>query len=100
MLVHAFNPSTQEAGAGGSLSSSPAWSTEGVPGQPGLPEKPCLKKTKRKKKERDLGRREFISVTVPAAAGHRGDVKAGLEAAGYFTPAVKGREGVRPLACP
>jgi hypothetical protein len=28
VVVHAFNPSTQEAEAGGFLSSRPAWSTE------------------------------------------------------------------------
>jgi hypothetical protein len=28
MMVHAFNPSTQEAEAGEFLSSKPAWSTE------------------------------------------------------------------------
>ena len=36
VVAHAFNPSTQEAEAGGSLSSRPAWSTEQVPGQSGL----------------------------------------------------------------
>ena len=36
MVVHAFNPSTWRAEAGGSLNSKPAWSTERVPGQPGL----------------------------------------------------------------
>jgi hypothetical protein len=35
-VAHAFNPSTREAEAGGFLSSRPAWSTEWVPGQPGL----------------------------------------------------------------
>ena len=34
--AHDFNPSIQEADAGGSLSSGLAWSTEQVPGQPGL----------------------------------------------------------------
>jgi hypothetical protein len=34
VVVHAFDPSTQEAEASGSLSSRPAWST--VPEQPGL----------------------------------------------------------------
>ena len=34
--MHAFNPSTREAEANGSLSSRPAWLTEWVPGQPGL----------------------------------------------------------------
>jgi hypothetical protein len=36
MVAHAFNPSTWEAETGGFLSSRPAWSTERVPGQPGL----------------------------------------------------------------
>jgi hypothetical protein len=36
VVVHAFNPSTREAEAGGFLSSRPAWSTEWVPGQQGL----------------------------------------------------------------
>jgi hypothetical protein len=36
MVVHAFNPSTGEAEAGGFLSSRPACSTKWVPGQPGL----------------------------------------------------------------
>jgi hypothetical protein len=36
MVAHAFNPSTWEAEAGRFLSSRPAWSTEWVPGQPGL----------------------------------------------------------------
>jgi hypothetical protein len=36
VVAHAFNPSTWEAEAGGFLSSRPAWSTELVPGQPGL----------------------------------------------------------------
>jgi hypothetical protein len=36
VVAHAFNPSTGEAEAGRFLSSRPAWSTEWVPGQPGL----------------------------------------------------------------
>jgi hypothetical protein len=36
MVAQTFNPSTWEAEAGGFLSSRPAWSTEWVPGQPGL----------------------------------------------------------------
>ena len=39
-MVHAFNPSTWEAEAGEFLSSRTAWSTEWVPGQPGLYRKP------------------------------------------------------------
>ena len=36
VVVQAFNSSTQEAEAGGSLSLKLAWSTEQVSGQPGL----------------------------------------------------------------
>ena len=36
VVAHTFNPSTQEAEEGGSLSSRPAWSTERIPGQSGL----------------------------------------------------------------
>jgi hypothetical protein len=36
VVTHAFNPSTWEAEAGRVLSSRLAWSTEWVPGQPGL----------------------------------------------------------------
>jgi hypothetical protein len=36
VVAHNFNPSTQEAKTGRSLSLMPAWSTEQVPGQPGL----------------------------------------------------------------
>jgi hypothetical protein len=36
MMAYAFSPNTWEAEAGGLLSSRPAWSTEWVPGQPGL----------------------------------------------------------------
>jgi hypothetical protein len=49
MVVHAFNPSTREAETGGFLSSRPAWSTKFQDSQ-GYTEKPCLKKTKKKKK--------------------------------------------------
>jgi hypothetical protein len=47
MVVHAFNPSTWEAEAGGFLSSRPAWSTNGeFQDSQGYTEKPCLEKPK------------------------------------------------------
>jgi hypothetical protein len=49
MVAHAFNPSTREAEAGGFLSSRPAWSTELVPGQPGLHRETLSRKTKQNK---------------------------------------------------
>jgi hypothetical protein len=45
VVAHAFNPSTWEAEAGGFLSSRPAWSTEWVPGQPGLHRETLSRKT-------------------------------------------------------
>jgi hypothetical protein len=50
VVVHAFNPSTWEAQAGGFLSSRPAWATKGVPGELGLYREPCLKKRTTTKK--------------------------------------------------
>jgi hypothetical protein len=49
-VAHAFNPGTQEAEAGGFLSSRPAWSTEWVPGQPGLHRETLSRKNKQTKK--------------------------------------------------
>jgi hypothetical protein len=48
VVAHAFNPSTWEAEAGGFLSSRPAWSTEWVPGQPGLYRETLSRKNKTK----------------------------------------------------
>jgi hypothetical protein len=47
MVVHAFNPSTQEAEAGGFPSSRPAWSTEWVPGKPELHRETLSRKKKK-----------------------------------------------------
>lgn len=43
MVADVFNPRNGEAQAGELLSSRPAWSTMGVPGQLGYTMKPCLK---------------------------------------------------------
>ena len=53
MVVHAFETSTWEAEAGGFLSSSPAWSTELVPGQPGLHIKTLSRKKKKKERKKE-----------------------------------------------
>jgi hypothetical protein len=72
VVAHAFNPSTQEAEAGGFLSSRPAWSTKWVPGQPGLHRETPSRKTKKWKKKKkvsvccDVCR---ITGTVPAGRG-------------------------------
>jgi hypothetical protein len=58
VVVHAFNPSTREAEAGGFLSSRPAGLQSEFQDSQGYTEKPCLKKkqktknkTKKKKKQ-------------------------------------------------
>jgi hypothetical protein len=50
-VAYAFNPSTWEAEAGEFLSSRPAWSTERVPGQPGLNRETLSGKTKNKQQQ-------------------------------------------------
>ena len=51
MAAHAFNPSTQEAEAGRSLSSlKPRWSTQQVSGQPGLHRETLSQKQKEQNK--------------------------------------------------
>jgi hypothetical protein len=47
VVAHAFNPTTQEAEAGRSLSLRTAWSTEGIPGQPGIHRKVLSLKKKK-----------------------------------------------------
>jgi hypothetical protein len=50
VVVHAFNPSTREAEAGGFLNSRPAWSTSEFQDSQGYTEKPCLGRKKKKKR--------------------------------------------------
>jgi hypothetical protein len=50
VVAHAFNPSTWEAEAGEFLNLRPAWSTERVPGQPGLHRETLSRKSKNKTK--------------------------------------------------
>jgi hypothetical protein len=61
VLAHAFNPSTWEAEAGGFLSSRPAWSTELVPGQPGLHRETLSQKKKKKKRKEKKKHMIFFS---------------------------------------
>jgi hypothetical protein len=58
VVVQTFNPSTWEAEAGVFLSSRPAWSTKGVPGQPGLHRETLSQKKERKKEKKRNGRRK------------------------------------------
>jgi hypothetical protein len=53
MVVCAFNPSTWEAEAGGSLSLKPAWSTEIVPSQPGLHRETLSQKQNKTKQNKE-----------------------------------------------
>ena len=64
MVVHACNPSTGEAEAGGFLSSRPAWSTEWVPGQPGLDRETLSQKTEEREKEREKNKQKRGMITI------------------------------------
>jgi hypothetical protein len=63
VVAHAFNPSTQGAEAGRFLSSRPAWSTEWVPGQPGL-YREILSRKKTKNSETMIYARKWIQPEV------------------------------------
>jgi hypothetical protein len=58
VVAHAFNPSTWEADASGFLKSSPAWSTEYVPGQPGLHRETLFRKTKKEKNKKQTNKQK------------------------------------------
>jgi hypothetical protein len=58
VVAHAFNPSTWEAEAGRFLSSSPAWSTKLVPGQPGLHRETLSQKNKNSKQNKTNKQKE------------------------------------------
>jgi hypothetical protein len=53
MVADAFNPSTREAEAGRFLSLRPAWSTQRVPGQPGLHRETLSRKTNKQTNKQD-----------------------------------------------
>jgi hypothetical protein len=64
VMAHIFNPSTREAEAGGLLSLRPAWSTEWVPGQPGLHRETLSRKKPIKNKQTKikwLSQSQFLS---------------------------------------
>jgi hypothetical protein len=61
-VAHTYNPSTWEAEAGRFLSSKPAWSTEQVPGQPGLHRETLSQKTKNQNKNKKQKGKGKISV--------------------------------------
>jgi hypothetical protein len=68
VVAHAFHSSTWEAEAGGFLSSRPAWSTELVPGQPGLHRETLSQgrgKKKKKKKKKRLAAEKPTSMQKP-----------------------------------
>jgi hypothetical protein len=58
VVVHAFNPSTWEAEAGGFLSSRPAWSPKWVPGRPELYRETLSQKTKQNKKPTNQNKKQ------------------------------------------
>ena len=64
MVAHTFNLSTWEAETGGFLSSRTAWSTEWVPGQPGLHRETLSRKNQKKKKYRLILSAYIPEVTI------------------------------------
>jgi hypothetical protein len=69
-----FNPSARGSGAGGSLSSRPAWSTEWVPGQPGLhretlshnktkQQQKWKRRRRRRKRNKDQSQRSGVTIS-------------------------------------
>ena len=62
VVAQAFNPITWEAEAGGFLISIPAWSTEWVPGQPGLHRETLSRtnETKQNKKQKQQTKKENL----------------------------------------
>jgi hypothetical protein len=61
VMAHSCNPSTREAEASRSLLSlRPAWSTELVPGEPGLHRETLSQKKKKKKKRKEKRKRVGI----------------------------------------
>jgi hypothetical protein len=70
VLVHAFNPSTQEAETGGSLSLRPAWTMEQVSGSQGSTEKPVWEKNQNKQKDtfqiHTLSDQALLSIVLPS----------------------------------
>ena len=89
VVAHAFNSSTQEAEAGGSQSSRPAWSTEQAPEQPGPHREPLSPKRKGEEGRGVGGERKEKSVYQnghPRILVHcpREQTQASLEALGPF----------------
>ena len=59
MVAHTFNPSTWDAEAGGSLSSSPGWTSEQVPGQtPKLHRETLFRKSEKQNKTKQKNLKE------------------------------------------
>ena len=65
MVAHAFNSITWEAEVGGFLSSRPAWSTELVPGQPGLHRETLSRKTNKKTKTKNNKKKVTLCSDLP-----------------------------------
>ena len=67
MVAHTFNPITLKAEAGRFLSSRPAWSTKGGPGQQGIyretlePNKQTNKQTKNKNKNKQTNKQKRLT---------------------------------------
>ena len=70
MVAHTFKPSTQEAEAGRSLCLRPAWSTEWVPGQPGLHRETLSQKQTNKQKKTKKIKKKKKETILTVLKGH------------------------------
>jgi hypothetical protein len=70
VVAHAFNPSTWEAEAGRFLSSRPPWSTEWVPGQPGLHRETLSQKNKTKQNKTKQNKQKKCLIDLPISWRH------------------------------
>ena len=71
MVVHACNPSTWKTEAGRFLSSRPAWSTEWVPGQPGLHRETLSRKAQIKKSLGEIVMQWWCTPVIPTLRRQR-----------------------------
>jgi hypothetical protein len=70
-VAHSFNPRTWEAEAGRFLSSRSAWSTECVPGHPGLYRETLSQNTKKQKQKQKHGKPVFCNRSQVSSLGFR-----------------------------
>jgi hypothetical protein len=100
VVAHASNPSTWEAEAGGFLSSRSVWSTEWVPGQPGLHRETLSqtnKQTNKNKKQKQ--RKEIKEQSKLLLCGVKITWILEKQRSSKVSPVCKGKRGNRQELC-